>query len=70
MACTVQIDTTPHRSESSISHGFQRFNPSFNRTAVTPAENAWDSFFLAGNPASDDFLAERASQAQAEREAL
>ena len=37
---------------------------------ITPAENAWDSFFLAGNPASDDFLAESASLAQAEREAL
>jgi hypothetical protein len=34
MTFAVQIDTTPHRSEFRINHGFQRFNPSFNRTAV------------------------------------
>jgi len=33
-ACVVQIDATLHPSESRLSHGFQRFNPSFNRTAV------------------------------------
>jgi hypothetical protein len=34
LAVTVQIDTTLHRSEILVSHGFQRFAPSFNRTAV------------------------------------
>src|SRR3990172_1949392 len=30
----VQIDTTLHRSESPVIHGFQRFVLSFNRTVV------------------------------------
>ena len=30
----VQIDTTLHRSESPVIHGFQRFALSFNRTVV------------------------------------
>jgi len=30
----VQIDTTLCRSEILVSHGFQRFDHSFNRTAV------------------------------------
>jgi hypothetical protein len=34
LASAVQIDTTLHRSKIRISHGFQRFNPLFNRTAV------------------------------------
>jgi hypothetical protein len=34
LAIAVQIDTTPHRSEIRVNHGFQRFAPSFNRTAV------------------------------------
>lgn len=34
LAITVQIDTTLYSSETSGSHGFQRFNPSFNRIAV------------------------------------
>ncbi|MGI8896341.1 MAG: hypothetical protein ACR2HE_11945, partial [Casimicrobiaceae bacterium] len=33
-ACTVQIDTTLHRSESRARHGFQRFSPAFNRTLL------------------------------------
>jgi hypothetical protein len=33
-ALAVQIDTTLHRSESRVNHGFQQFNPSFNRTLV------------------------------------
>lgn len=37
---------------------------------IAPAEQAWDSFFLAGQGASDDFMAERASQEQPERETL
>ena len=34
-AIAVQIDTTLHRSEIRISHGFQRFDLSFDRTAVS-----------------------------------
>jgi len=38
---------------------------------LAPAEAAWDSFFSADAPrASDDFLSERPSQRQAEREAF
>jgi hypothetical protein len=35
LAIAVQIDTTLHRPEFPVSHGFQRFAPSFSRTAVT-----------------------------------
>ena len=35
---------------------------------LAPADSAWDSFFLNDKTASDDFLAERASQQQPERE--
>jgi hypothetical protein len=34
MAIAVQIDTTLYRSKISGSHGFQRFDHSFNRTVV------------------------------------
>jgi hypothetical protein len=34
LAIAVQIDTTLRCSEIRVSHGFQRFDPSFNRTAV------------------------------------
>lgn len=37
---------------------------------ITPIDQTWDSFFLDGPRVSDDFLPERASQEQAEREAL
>lgn len=37
---------------------------------IAPADAAWDSFFLGERSASDDFMAERASQHQADREAL
>lgn len=37
---------------------------------ITPVGQSWDSFFLGGVQASDDFLAERASQTQPERESL
>ncbi len=37
---------------------------------ITPVENTWDSFFLDGDTVPDDFLAERASQEQTERESL
>ena len=37
---------------------------------ISPAGSAWDSFFDTGPGATDDFMAERAGQTQAEREAL
>ncbi|WP_213996811.1 type II toxin-antitoxin system VapB family antitoxin [Arsukibacterium sp.] len=37
---------------------------------LTPVENSWDSFFLQSAPVTDDFMTERASQEQQEREAL
>jgi antitoxin VapB len=37
---------------------------------IAPVGRSWDSFFLAGPGVSDDFLAERADQEQAEREAF
>lgn len=37
---------------------------------LSPVENTWDSFFLFENDVSDDFMAERASQEQAERESF
>jgi antitoxin VapB len=35
---------------------------------ITPADTAWDSFFLVGQTVTDDFMSERASQHQPERE--
>lgn len=37
---------------------------------IAPAEQAWDSFFLGAETASEDFMVERASQQQGERESL
>ena len=37
---------------------------------LSPADGVWDSFFLDGPKVSDDFLPERASQHQSEREKL
>jgi antitoxin VapB len=37
---------------------------------IAPAESAWDSFFLGATSATEDFMGERASQFQAERESL
>lgn len=37
---------------------------------IAPAESAWDSFFLGAATVSDDFLSERASQTQPDRESL
>ena len=37
---------------------------------ISPVGHTWDEFFLNGPRASDDFLAERATQEQADREAL
>jgi antitoxin VapB len=37
---------------------------------ISPVGHTWDEFFLNGPQASEDFMSERASQQQAEREAL
>jgi antitoxin VapB len=37
---------------------------------LSPAENTWDSFFLSGEKVTDDFMVERASQEQSDREAF
>ena len=41
-----------------------------NERIIAPVENTWDSFFMNGPQVSDDFMNERASQEQSEREAL
>ena len=41
-----------------------------NERVITPLGQTWDSFFLDGPVASDDFMSERASQRQPERESL
>jgi antitoxin VapB len=41
-----------------------------NERIIAPLGQTWDSFFLDGPAVSDDFMAERADQHQAEREAL
>lgn len=38
--------------------------------APAPIEKTWDSFFLSDDKLSDDFMQERASQEQPEREAF
>jgi antitoxin VapB len=37
---------------------------------ISPVGHTWDEFFMNGPQASDDFMAERAPQEQAEREAF
>jgi antitoxin VapB len=37
---------------------------------ISPAGHGWDSFFVDGPAVSDDFMIERASQEQPEREGL
>lgn len=37
---------------------------------LSPVDNTWDSFFLSNEGVTDDFMVERASQEQAERERL
>jgi antitoxin VapB len=37
---------------------------------IAPAEATWDSFFLSDKTVSDDFMLERATQQQAERESV
>ena len=41
-----------------------------NERIISPIENTWDSFFLNGTQVSDDFMVERASQHQDERESF
>jgi len=41
-----------------------------NERIITPVGQTWDSFFLGGPAVSEDFLPERATQQQPEREAL
>lgn len=41
-----------------------------NERIISPLGQTWDSFFLDGPQVSDDFLQERASQNQTERESL
>lgn len=37
---------------------------------LTPVANTWDSFFLQGTAVSDDFMTDRATQEQPERESF
>jgi antitoxin VapB len=37
---------------------------------ISPVDHTWDSFFLNGPKASEDFMVERAGQVQSERESL
>jgi len=37
---------------------------------LTPVESSWDSFFISEETVTDDFMAERASQSQSDRESL
>jgi antitoxin VapB len=37
---------------------------------LSPFENSWDSFFFSEEKVTDDFMTERASQEQQDREAL
>lgn len=41
-----------------------------NERVITPVDQAWDSFFLSSPLPSEDFINERATQQQGEREAL
>lgn len=41
-----------------------------NERVIVPIDQAWDSFFLSSPQPSEDFMAERASQTQSERETL
>ncbi len=37
---------------------------------LSPVENTWDSFFMSEEKVTDDFMTERASQEQQDREAF
>lgn len=41
-----------------------------NERILSPVDNLWDSFFMSSTGVSDDFLNERATQEQSEREAF
>ena len=41
-----------------------------NERIISPVDSSWDSFFVSGPQVSEDFLPERASQEQHERESL
>ncbi len=41
-----------------------------NDRIISPVDSSWDSFFFGGPQVSEDFLPERASQDQSERESL
>lgn len=41
-----------------------------NERIIAPVGQSWDSFFLEGPAVSEDFMPERASQQQPDREAL
>lgn len=41
-----------------------------NERIIAPVGQSWDSFFLEGPAVSEDFMPERASQRQPDREAL
>ena len=41
-----------------------------NDRIISPVDSSWDSFFLGGPKVSEDFLQERASQEQSNRESL
>ena len=41
-----------------------------NERILSPVENSWDSFFMSPERPTDDFLEERASQEQSDREEL
>jgi len=37
---------------------------------LSPVDSTWDSFFLSGESVTDDYMTERASQEQTDREAF
>ncbi len=41
-----------------------------NERILSPVDNVWDSFFMSTETVSDDFMNERASQTQSERESF
>lgn len=41
-----------------------------NERIISPANQTWDSFFLSEEHVTDDFMTERASQEQQERESF
>ena len=57
-----EVDTSPVQKVDIRVKGKERI--------ISPIGQSWDSFFLDGPTVSDDFLPERATQHQPEREAL